>query len=101
MKQYVRASNGYNDIFRKITQYFVDFAETNGATYTTYNDYVVEPDWAGGGIRITLQWDGATPSEVEVGNAIENYFGSGVRCSDAWGSWNHQIIVHVAESRCR
>lgn len=101
MKRYIRASNGYEDIFRKIVNYFEKFAKDSGATYTTYNDYVVEPDWAGGGIRITLQWEGDTPSEEEVMHAIESYFGSGIRCSDSWSKWSHQIMVHVAEYRCR
>lgn len=30
MKRYIRASNGYNDIFRKITQYFMNFAKSKG-----------------------------------------------------------------------
>ena len=102
MKKYIKASfNDYDGIYRKIVNYFTEFATDNGATYATCNDYSVEPDWYGGGIRFTLQWDGNAPSEDKVGRAIESYFGSGISYSDAWGKWDHQIMVHVAEYRCR
>lgn len=102
MKRYVRASsNGYWDIFEKITKYFTKYAVAMGAQYASYNDYVVEPDWAGGGIRIELQWTGSAPTEDDVKRIITSYFGSGITCSDSWGKWDHQITVHVADYRCR
>ena len=101
MKKYIIASsNGYHDMFRKIVDYFESYLQKKGCTHYSYNDYIVEPDFAGGGIRITLQWDDDI-SETEVGDTIASWFGSGVSYSRSWGNWNHQITIHVKEYHCR
>jgi hypothetical protein len=101
MKRYINASYDYNYIFKRVIKYFESIVKDAGCWHFSYNDYVVEPDWAGGGIRITLQWDGGNISEAEVSDKLESYFGSGIYCSTAWGNWDHQIMVHVADYRCR
>lgn len=100
MKRYIKASSGYDYIFRKITKYFETIVNTAGCTRSSYSDYSVLPDWAGNGIRLELQWDGGSMTEDEVANKIVSYFGKGVSCSDSWGQWDHQITVHVEEYRC-
>jgi len=102
MKRYIRASaDDYLVMFRKITKYFESVVKDAGCSRFSYNDYVVEPDWAGGGIRVELQWDGDTITEAEVASKLKSYFGPGLYCSNSWGKWDHQITVHVEEYRCR
>ena len=101
MKRYIKASTDYNSIFRKIVKYYKSIVEDAGCSYCSYTDYSVRPDWDNGGIRFQLEWDGGNISENDVMNNIETYFGSGIRCSRAWGKWDHQITVFVEEYRCR
>ena len=102
MKRYISASsNPYYDISRRVTDYFTSVVKKAGCTNSSYDDYRVEPDWAGGGISITLQWDGNAISEKDVAHEITSYFGQGFRCHDSWGRWDHQITVHIDEWRCR
>ena len=90
----------YNDTYQKIINFSKQYMTRNNVAHWSYTDYSIHPDWAGGGMYFTIEWDGNNAIEEKFSQALEDYF-YGVSANPTWGKWDHQMFVQADEKVCR
>lgn len=87
------------DTYQRIVSYVRAYMNKKNVKRWSYTDYYVHPDWDGGGMSFTIQWDGDEVLQRNIQNDIENYF-YGITTRTTWGNWDNQIYIRVDERAC-
>jgi len=93
-----KLKEAYWDVSDKVYKAFEKLMKLEGVKRYCYNTAVIDPDWAGSNLRLTVLWDGEEVPEQEVKDYLQAKFPF-IKFQNSWDkAFEHVVGIAVPES---